>query len=225
MYNWENIRMPHKEDRLWELYHENSKTPKYLVSDPEPDHGVVEDLHRSLPVRAIREIDLTVHIPHELVSKKVTLGILSKVLAESWDDVSTGYRSAHLSPLEIYAFVNNVEGLDHGLYHMDKEAKFLRLVDESISDAHFAECLRQGSCGSVHLCFTAVFQRAAMQFGERGYRYSVTESGRLVQAVLHQVASCGLKATINFGYYERAVEDILGIDGVEHAILQIVEIQ
>lgn len=228
METWDDIRMPLKEDRLWELYHENSKTPRYIAGSTSRDADKeIAELHRSLPVNSIMDINLQPPNVQRNNSglQEVTSDILSGILVNSWHTIDSGYRTAYLSPLEIFIIVSHLEGLTPGLYHLDKDGGVLRLVDKAVTGARLRKCLHDPGVSNVHLCITALFRRSTMQLGEQGYRFAVAESGRMLQAVLHESTTREIRASIIHGYYERAVEDLLGIDGVEHAVLQMIKLQ
>jgi hypothetical protein len=61
MKTWNDIRLPRHEERIWELYHENSKTSRFARSGMDPDNVLnptYDDLHRSLPMQSTWGADL-----------------------------------------------------------------------------------------------------------------------------------------------------------------------
>jgi SagB-type dehydrogenase family enzyme len=77
---------------------------------------------------------------------------------------------------------------------------------------------------SVLIFVTALFERACFKYGDRGYRFALMEAGHVAQNV--DLTAVGLDLTVlNMGgFYDRDLDSVLGIDGVEHSTLYVLAI-
>lgn len=95
-------------------------------------------------------------------------------------------------PLECYIIVNNISGLEKGLYHYelsdDSLAQLvLKNMEKDIKDI-FGEKFTQSKAVII---ITSVMNRNLMKYGERGYRFALIEAGHLMQNL------CLLSTAIN----------------------------
>jgi SagB-type dehydrogenase family enzyme len=125
-----------------------------------------------------------------------------------------------LFPLDVYALPWRVEGLRPALYHFDP----LRRVLERVRDGDFREQTAAAmvyddvatGCG-VLLLVTAMFWRTRFKYALRGYRFALIESGHLAQNVLLAAVALGLAAVPLGGFFDRRVDELVGIDGVNES--------
>ncbi|MCT4626398.1 SagB/ThcOx family dehydrogenase [Halodesulfovibrio sp.] len=129
-----------------------------------------------------------------------------------------------LYPLEIYPLINNVAGIENGLYHYN-------VPDNSI------ECLRSGTllpemysliqpnnnewlatAGAVFFV-TAAFKRNQIKYGDRGYRGVLLDAGHVSQNILLAATALNYSACIIVACLDDPMNDFLQIDGVEESIL------
>jgi len=127
-----------------------------------------------------------------------------------------------LYPLEVYPIVLNVTGVDPGVYHFDVRNQCINLlyggdVREKVKDAYLGEKMLD----SVAVCFlvTAIFKRTSFKYGERSYRLVNIEAGHLVQNVLCVGQALGLSIVPVNGFFDRRLEKLINVDGVEESIL------
>ena len=157
----------------------------------------------------------------------VTLRELATLLEAAYgvtaplDDVS--FRSVPsggaLYPLELYVLATRVDGLEPGLHHVDP----LRRVLERLSDrspigplSPYDELL---DAAAALVVVTGVFWRSRFKYGLRGYRFTLLEAGHLGQNLLLAASALELAALPVGGFYDRRVERVLGVDGVNEAPL------
>jgi SagB-type dehydrogenase family enzyme len=126
-----------------------------------------------------------------------------------------------LYPIETYLVVNNVDGLEKGLYHYNIRAHAL----EEIRTAHLAEgtahaALDQEMCAQASVVFiwTAVFQRSKWKYAERAYRYVYLDAGHIAQNLALSAISIGMGTCQIAAFYDDEINEILGVDGEEGAI-------
>jgi SagB-type dehydrogenase family enzyme len=109
-----------------------------------------------------------------------------------------------------------------GLYHVDRNLDRIHLVREQQGSDLLSSSFPEQETAKAYVFITAVFQRSTMFYGERGYRVAVSESGRLLQNILLSAEAHGVSADPVEQYNERSVEKLIGIDGVDHAVLQVI---
>lgn len=128
---------------------------------------------------------------------------------------SAGARHA----FETYLLVNNVEGLEKGIYRfLAIEHKLLAIkVDESLLDEAIPAFLNQKTIANAAVTFiwVAVAERMVWRFGERGYRYLLLDAGHICQNLYlaGQNVNCGTCAIAAFD--DDAVNRFLNLDGEE----------
>jgi SagB-type dehydrogenase family enzyme len=132
-----------------------------------------------------------------------------------------------LYPLELYVFAWRVESLRRGLYHFDPLREVLERV--RAGDERRAVLARTvypepvGEC-AVLLAVTAVFWRTRFKYGLRGYRFALMEAGHVVQNVLLAATALGLGAVPLSGFYDRAMDELLDLDGVHESMIYAVAV-
>ena len=162
------------------------------VTLPEPDSEIDLPLQQALQQR--RSI-------RSYATGPVTLGELSQLCwaAQGVTDRRSGYRAAPSAgatyPLELYAAVGEVEGLEAGLYRYVADEHVLQKVGsrDLRPDLHRA-ALRQQPVRDAPLVMvlTAVHQRTARRYGERAERYVAMEAGHASQNIYLQATALGL---------------------------------
>ena len=132
-----------------------------------------------------------------------------------------------LYPLELYALSLRVEGLCAGLYHYDP----LRHVLEPLRVPMAAELVEAitaypelVSPSGVLLLVTSLFWRSRFKYGLRGYRFALLEAGHVGQNVLLAAAALGAAAVPVGGIYDRRVEQLLEVDGVDESLVYAVSV-
>ncbi len=132
---------------------------------------------------------------------------------------SAGSRHA----LETYLLINNVEGVEPGLYRfLAIEHKLTPvLVDAGVKERLVEACMGQQFIGKSAVCFlwSAVAYRMTWRYGERGYRYLHLDAGHACQNLYlaAQVIDYGVCALATFDD-DRLNKEML-LDGKEEFII------
>ena len=125
-----------------------------------------------------------------------------------------------LYPLELTIAARRVEGLESGLYHFDPLDDVLESTREGpvaiAATTPFAD-IAAGAAAVIVL--SAVFWRSRFKYGLRGYRFVLLEAGHVAQNVLLAAAALGLAAVPLGGFYDRRVDELLGVNGVDESAL------
>jgi SagB-type dehydrogenase family enzyme len=133
-----------------------------------------------------------------------------------------------LYPLEVYAVLARVEEAEAGLYHFDPLRHALEVL--SLGDSPRA-VLKEAAiypeivdgCAAT-LLVTGIFWRSRFKYGLRGYRFTLLEAGHLVQNVLLTCTALALAAVPIGGFYDRPVDELLGVDGVNESVVYAVSL-
>ena len=160
----------------------------------------------------------------------LTLAELSGLLAAANGLTFEGTRrhvpsGGALYPLEVYVLAPRVRALARGAYHFDPYAN--RLARVGPLRARFEESLVDPSVAAraaALLVLTAVFWRSRVKYGLRGYRFALLEAGHAVQNAILVATGSGLAALPVGGYYDTLVESLLGVDGVDEAVVHVLAV-
>jgi SagB-type dehydrogenase family enzyme len=124
-----------------------------------------------------------------------------------------------LYPLELYVAARAVSDLPVGLYHYDP----LRHVLERLARGDLDDRLRPAMVypelldAAALVVVTAVFWRTRFKYGLRGYRFALLEAGHVMQNALLACTALSIPAVPVGGFYDRLLEAVLGIDGVNES--------
>jgi len=124
-----------------------------------------------------------------------------------------------LYPIETYLLIHNVEGLARGLYHLDvKEWCLEALKWDNVAEAAYAytEDQEMTRRAAVNFVWTAVVDRSKDKYKERAYRYIFWDAGHAAQNLHIAANSLGLGVTTVGHWYDKEMNEYLGIDGVNH---------
>ena len=75
-----------------------------------------------------------------------------------------------------------------------------------------------GECGVV-LFFTMILQRMRPKYQDRSYRYGLLEAGHVGENAYLAATSMGLGACGIGAFMDDAINEMLGVDGVEEAVV------
>ena len=124
-----------------------------------------------------------------------------------------------LYPLEIYVAVGNVIGIEPGLYRYIPQAhKIVRTLDRDIRADLSVAALNQTMVrdAPIVIIYTAVFDRVASRYGERGLqRYVFMEIGHSAQNVYLQATALGLGTCAIGAFVDERVSEILELPADE----------
>lgn len=134
---------------------------------------------------------------------------------------SAGARHA----FETYLLINNVQGLQPGLYRYLALSHQLVAVDlrADVAKEITQACLGQKFVGTSAVTFiwTAVVYRMTYRYVERGYRYLYLDAGHVCENLYlaAQTVGCGCCAV---GAYDDArMNELMGVDGEEEFVIYI----
>jgi len=128
---------------------------------------------------------------------------------------SAGARHA----FETYILVNNVKGLNSGLYrylaldHKLQEVEMSAEIADKLVDACLGQTFIKNS--AVTFIWVAVAYRMTWRYGERGYRYMFLDAGHVAQNLYLAAEGIGCGTCVIGAYDDDAVNRLLGIDGKE----------
>jgi SagB-type dehydrogenase family enzyme len=148
------------------------------------------------------------------------------ITADRW-----GFRAAPsagaLYPIELYPLVHDVAGLEPGLYHYAVQEHGLELLQQGDFRAAVIQAgLGQDFLGQANVCFvlSAIFQRTRWKYRERAYRYVLLEAGHVGQNLYLAAASMGLGACAVGAFLDDDLNDLLGLDGREEAVVYLLAV-
>lgn len=135
-----------------------------------------------------------------------------------------------LYPIECYlAIGHGTEQVPAGLYYYVPEEHALRVLATPEEDASYLssiddcfatpESVFDHTTTAATLFFTGAFQRTTAKYGPRGYRFVLQELGHAAQNVLIVAEAMELAAVPIASFYDRVVNGLLGVDGVNEAVV------
>ena len=125
-------------------------------------------------------------------------------------------------PLEVYVAIFSVRGCDQGLYHYSVYENSLRRISVGDYRARLSKVLLMEDLAekaSAAIVLSAIFHRAQIKYGERGYRMILFEAGHLAQNLLLAATAQRMAAVPVGGFMDDELNEILGLDGIEESAL------
>jgi len=142
-----------------------------------------------------------------------------------------GFRAAPsagaLYPIETYAVVHDVSGLETGLYHYAVlDHRLEQLQARNLRGAIMIAGIGQEMLGQSQVCFvlSVIFQRLRWKYRERTYRYSLLEAGHIGQNLYLAATSMGLGACAVGAFLDDELNDLLELDGQEETALYMISV-
>ncbi|UCG02963.1 MAG: SagB/ThcOx family dehydrogenase [Candidatus Heimdallarchaeota archaeon] len=137
---------------------------------------------------------------------------------------SAGARHA----FETYLLVNNVDGLQQGLYRFISLAHILVPInlDDEIADKITKAALDQSQvkkCG-VTLLLVAVVERMKWRYGMRGYRYLHLDAGHVGQNIYLAAENIGCGVCAIAAFEDEELNRILNLDGEEQFVIYLLTV-
>jgi SagB-type dehydrogenase family enzyme len=128
-----------------------------------------------------------------------------------------------LYPLELTVAARRVEGLEPGLYHVDPLDDALEQLRTGSMPIAAATPFADATAGAaVVVVVSGVFWRSRFKYGLRGYRFVLLEAGHVVQNLLLAAAALGLATLPLGGFYDRRMDELIEVDGVDESTLYLV---
>jgi SagB-type dehydrogenase family enzyme len=133
-------------------------------------------------------------------------------------DLAFGGRSKARPSLKAYVFATNVDGLPRGVYRYDIATR--ELIDLQVAvDSAVIEKILSPQTGmrntAVIVAMCAAFTRGSWRTPQdRDYRMALLDAGHIGQTFSVVATALGLAAFTSSVFNEKAIEELLGLDGV-----------
>ena len=165
-------------------------------------------------------------------SKGLTIEQLSNLLQHIGGEFTRDDGVAHRAQssagarfaIEMYPVVrfSSSSEMQPGVYHYNVKSHALEYLWPITSGNTKPEQIVQDSWAnkaSVHIFFTAVFERSSCKYGARSYRYICMEAGAMLQNAYLYAAATDLKLVGYGGTNDNVVENLLRLDGVQESLI------
>jgi SagB-type dehydrogenase family enzyme len=129
-----------------------------------------------------------------------------------------------LYPLELFFHSRYVEGAPPGVYHYNPLRNEIRRVRDEDQTPRIAELLipfqnHLAQDAALIVFITALFGRSTFKYSTRGYRFALLEAGHVAQNLGLAAGALGLAYLNVGGYFDRHVDEFLGLDGLTHSTI------
>jgi SagB-type dehydrogenase family enzyme len=219
-----NVRLSLPDDSPCELFHTATKLSPYPFRQwqhqqpPIAEHPAIAQWMQSPFKEYLSLPQTTLPAPASAASKagQVDAACLAALLQQPTE----------ISSLELYLWVNAASGIAPGLHHYNKRTHRLEhflAAGPLLPTAQLRQTMSEQFAALLFI--SGVITRVRLHHGERGYRYMLFETGRVLERLLTQAAALGLTLTLMPDFYDNAVNELLGLDGVEESALHLVGIQ
>lgn len=225
---WPDILSETFEEPCFELYHENSKIGRRvrpLPLMPSGGTGVGERDGDQYPLFAVGEADPAAspvgeaagRAPVAPQSGRLSMKLLSALLAPPVP--------ADSELIDLYFHVRSVDGLPAGLYRLGVKGA-ARLIRRGDLGKELAETLMvpEPMHAPLQIVIAGAFARAAATSGERGYRQALIAAGARGRAIELIAAGLGLGFAATTDFYDRELDAVLGLDGVDTGVLVLIAV-
>ena len=201
------------------IYKSYPSTKKIELSLQFPEHSApfVEVLKTRRSIRSYSSKALSINDLSFLLW--ASTGIQRK---QNGYELRTAPSAGALYPIETYLVVNNVEGLDKGIYHYSVASHALEELALGAFAEHIAHAaLDQEICleAPVTFVWTAVFERSTWKYNQRAYRYVYLEAGHIAQNLALSATSIGLGSCHIGAIFDEEINGIIGVDGLEESAI------
>lgn len=191
------------------------------IADPDP-----QDIWAALAAR--RSVRKYSDRPVSLEDLAKLLWSAQGVTASAGDHLfRTAPSAGALYPVETYISVQNVAGLEPGLFHFNvAEFSLERLTGGSVGGLVAAAALNQQFLARAGVVFiwSAVLRRNMSKYKHRGMRYIFMDAGHICQNLLLAAASMGYSACPVAAFFDDAMNDLLDLDGEEESVVYLASV-
>jgi SagB-type dehydrogenase family enzyme len=132
-----------------------------------------------------------------------------------------------LYPLEVYTVARAIDGVADGIYHYNVRGHSLEFIRDLCAPGELGHILLGQHFleqANALILLSAVFARTQRKYGPRGYRYALLEAGHVAHNLCLLAAERGLGSLCVGGFFDRRLNRLLQLDGVEQAIIYAVAI-
>jgi SagB-type dehydrogenase family enzyme len=192
---------------------------KIKLDNPELKGGMPlwEAIQTRLSIRSYR------NIPLEKKHLSQLLWATQGISREAMDfEFRTAPSAGALYPVETYLVLNNVEGIERGVYHYDvknHQLDLLKTGDFRMDVAHAALDQDMAYSASAVFVWTALFERSKWKYKQRAYRYVYLDAGHIAENLALAAVGLGLGTCQIGALYDDEVNALVAIDGEEESIL------
>lgn len=224
----------------------NDITVERRTSQPYKDYGVSIPSYPLVPKEEFKnpgadlfDIIAKRRTIRQYSDKKLTLEDITKLLYYSYgisgnvqlaqgtiQDLRVISSGGGLYPLEVYLMVVNAEDLPKGIYHYNVREHSLELIKKGFEIDGILPYLPgliayQTRTVSLFVALSAIFRRTTYKYGARGYRYICFEAGTFMGHLQLVAEAMNMGSVQVAGYYDDVINNMLGLDGVDEATLNI----
>ncbi len=126
-----------------------------------------------------------------------------------------------LYPLELYIVAGNVIRLEGGIYRYIPDGNGLICLASGEKRNELCDAaLNQSSIrrAPAIIVMSAVYERTASKYGERGIRYVQMEAGHAAQNVYLQVVSLGLSTVVIGAFHDEEIRKVMKMTDMERPL-------
>ncbi len=193
--------------------------PRFPLPEPKLDlgHNLWECLRKRRSIRKYSNQPITVTDLSNLVW--ATQGVTEKIGRHL---LRTAPSAGALYPFETYLYINNVEGLEKGFYHLHVASFSLeQLKTGEFSRELTAAALGQTMVGRAAVVFlwSAVPLRCMAKYRNRGIRYIFLDLGHVCQNLQLAATVMGMGSCPIGAFFDDELNNLLELDGVDETIV------
>ena|SRR2546426_471523 len=130
-----------------------------------------------------------------------------------------------LYPIEIYVICADIPALEAGIYHFNPREFSLRRLWSGDFRPELTGAAGDNqtiAAAPLTLILSAIFWRSAWKYQARSYRYCFWDSGMILANLLAVANSTGIPCSVEMGFVDSKVNNLLGLDGDREASLCLV---
>jgi len=224
----------------------NDITVERRTSQPYKDYGMSIPSYPLTPERELKKPEANLfdiiarrRTIRQYSGKKITMEDLSRLLYYTYgisgnvqlaqgtiQDLRVISSGGGLYPLEVYLMVVDVETLPKGIYHYNVREHSLELIKKGFEINDILPYLPglipyQTRTVKLFVTLSTIFRRTTHKYGARGYRYICFEAGTFMGHLQLVAEALKMGSVQVAGYYDDIINDMLGLDGVDEATLNI----
>jgi SagB-type dehydrogenase family enzyme len=129
-----------------------------------------------------------------------------------------------LYPIEIYPIINNIEGLERGIYHYNILQHELECLKKGDFRTEITKgCLDQKMVfkSAVNFVWTAIIKRSKWKYLQRCFRYIYLDAGHIGQNFYLIAEALDLGACTIGAFYDEELNELLDINGINETTVYV----
>lgn len=154
-------------------------------------------------------------------------GITHRAADAGRPDLRSAPSAGALYPLDLYLAAPRIDALPAGLYHYDPGGHAVVRLRRGDPTAALAVGLVEpavAEAAAAVIVLVACFPRSRVKYGLRAYRFTLLEAGHVAQNLLLAAAALRIGALPVGGFFDRRVEELLGVDGLYESPLYMIAV-